>query len=451
MTDIRRTRWGGLAERRVEATGFFRVAQIDGVWWFIDPDGGRFLSKGVVSVQLDHDTIKGTDRRPYREACLRKYLTRGVWRRAAADRLHGWGFNTIGAWSEPQVARAGAAPLASAAGVLYLATAYGESRGWPRSDVFDPAYERFATQRANQICGPSRDDADVLGWFIDNELQWGPDWRGENELLPSILRDSAAPYTRRAAVALLRGRYKDVAAFNAAWQCSVASWEELEHAPVAPLPFKRNFFTHDHAQERETSSSRYFADCDAFAGLLAERYFAVSAAAIRAAAPHHLILGSRFAYVPPPQVIAAAGRHCDVISINCYDALPGAAIEAYAATGRPCLIGEFSFRGDDAGLPNTQGAGPRVETQADRAAGFARYVGAGLWHPNLVGYHWFVHADQPAEGRWDGENSNYGVVTINDDVYPELTEAMRVVNDDAEWLHDAAASVAKRVATPPAA
>ncbi|MCG6203496.1 agarase [Rhodopseudomonas sp. HC1] len=451
MTCISRTRWGGLATCTAKATGFFRVARIDGVWWFIDPDGGRFLSKGVVSVQLDHDNIKDSERRPYREACLRRYGSRDAWRQSAADRLHGWGFNTVGAWSEPEVARAGAAPLASAAGVLYLAAAYGEGRGWPQSDLFDPAFERFAQQRTQQICGPVRDDASVLGWFIDNELPWGPDWRGENELLPGILRDTAAPYTRRAAVALLRERYKDITAFNEAWLSAMTSWEQLASQPVSPPPFNRNFFTHDHIQERDVLRARYFADCDAFAGLLAERYFAVSAAAIRAAAPHHLVLGSRFAYVPPPQVIAAAGRHCDVISINCYDALPGATIEAYAATGRPCLIGEFSFRGDDAGLPNTHGAGPRVETQADRAAGFARYVGAGLRHPNLVGYHWFLHADQPAEGRWDGEDSNYGVVTINDDVYPELTEAMRVVNDDAEWLHEAAGSTARRIATAPAA
>lgn len=436
---------------KAEATGFFRVAHIGGVWWFIDPDGGRFLSKGVVSVQFDHDNIKGTERRPHREACLRKYPSHEAWRTTVADRLRGWGFNTLGAWSESEVAKAGSAPLASAAGVVYLATAYGEDRGWPQCDVFDPAFEGFAKRRAQEICGPSRDDAGVLGWFIDNELQWGPDWRGENELLPSILSSITATHTRRVAVALLRDRYKDIAAFNTAWCSSLTSWDELASRTIAPPPFNRNFLAHDHAQERDPSRARYFADCDAFAGLLAERYFAVSAAAIRAAAPHHLVLGSRFAYVPPSQVIAAAGRHCDVISINCYDALPGPVIEAYAATGRPCLIGEFSFRADDAGLPNTQGAGPRVETQADRAAGFARYVGAGLRHPNLIGYHWFVHADQPAEGRWDGENSNYGVVTINDEVYPELTEAMRIVNDDAEWLHEAAASAAKRIAASPAA
>ncbi|ABE39649.1 Agarase [Rhodopseudomonas palustris BisB5] len=443
MTEISRTRWGGLADRKAKATGFFRVEPIDGVWWFVDPDGGRFLSKGVTAVNFDHDNIKDTERHPYREACLRKYGSRDAWRGAAAGRLASWGFNTLGAWSEPEIAHAGPTPLASAAGVVYLATAYSDGRGWPQSDLFDPAFETFAQQRAREICAPRRDDPTVLGWFIDNELQWGPDWRGENELLPVILRDGAAPCSRRVAVELLRGRYSSVDEFNAVWSSAASSWDALETGPVTPPPFTRNFFTNDRAQERHPLRARYFADCDAFAGRLAERYMAVSAAAIRAAAPYHLVLGSRFAYVPQPDVVAATARHVDVISINCYDALPDAVIDAYAAAGRPCLIGEFSFRSDDAGMPNTQGAGPRVATQAERAAGFSRYATAALRCPNLIGYHWFLHADQPAEGRWDGENSNYGVVTIDDEVYAELTQTMTALNAQAEHLHDNATMVVR--------
>ncbi|MFT4279304.1 MAG: agarase [Rhodopseudomonas sp.] len=442
MSELERTRWGGLADRKADATGFFRVEQIDGRWWFVDPDCGRFLSKGVVSVQFDHDNVQGTDRRPYREACTRKYGSRQAWRRAAADRLASWGFNTLGAWSEPEIASAGPVPLASAAGVVYLATAYGENRGgWPLCDIFDPEFEQFARAHAREVCAPQRDNPHVLGWFTDNELPWGPDWRGENELLPTILRATTAPFSRRAALALLNSRYDSVDQFNAAWQCTLSSWDDLVAAPLQPPPFSRNFFANDRAQEHDPAARDYFADCDAFAGLLAERYLSVSAAAIRAAAPYHLVLGGRFAYLPPRDVVAAAGRFCDVISINCYDPLPDAVIEGYASTGRPCLISEYSFRGDDAGLPNTHGAGPRMPTQRERAAGFTRYTTAALRHPTLIGYHWFVHADQPAQGRWDGENSNYGIVTIDDEIYPELTQAMTALNADAERIHADATGV----------
>lgn len=140
-------------------------------------------------------------------------------------------------------------------------------------------------------------------------------------------------------------------------------------------------------------------------------------------------------------MIAAAGRYLDVISLNCYHFDPGPVIDAYAASGKPCLISEFSFRSDDAGLPNTHGAGPRVATQIERAQAFERYVTVALGKPNVVGYHWFEHADQPAEGRFDGENSNFGTVTIEDNIYDDLTKTMTRVNAAAEHIHAAAASV----------
>jgi len=111
------------------------------------------------------------------------------------------------------------------------------------------------------------------------------------------------------------------------------------------------------------------------------------------------------------------------------------------------LIGEFSFRGDDSGLPNTVGAAPRLPTQAERAEHFQRYVVAGLRFPSLVGYHWFEHADQPAEGRFDGENSNYGIVSINDDDYSELMRAMKIMNAEADEIH--AGGMAGKAETPP--
>jgi agarase len=88
-------------------------------------------------------------------------------------------------------------------------------------------------------------------------------------------------------------------------------------------------------------------------------------------------------------------------------------------------------------LPNTNGAGPLVPTEAQRAAAYQRYVTAALSKPAIVGLHWFEHADQPAEGRFDGENSNFGIVTINDDVYEKLTQVMKSVNAEAEALHAA--------------
>ena len=83
-----------------------------------------------------------------------------------------------------------------------------------------------------------------------------------------------------------------------------------------------------------------------------------------------------------------------------------------------------------------------MATQGQRADAFRHYVTTALQRRTLVGYHWFEHADQPAEGRFDGENSNFGTVTIDDRVYEELTRTMASVNAEAENLHAAAAGVA---------
>ena len=378
---VKRTRWGGIADGAM-AGGYFRVERRDGVWWLIDPDGGRFLSKGVNTVKFDQDETKGTKRVPYAEACRRKYGSEAKWRKAAAARLVGWGFNTLGSWSDVEVAAVGV-PLAVTPNVD-LAMSFAWERQQPFPDVFDPAFETYISRRAQELCAPHRGEKHILAWFIDNELRWGADWRGTVDLY-DLFRD------------------------------------------MPPDSF-------GHRAAKHAVRERFIAD-------VADRYFALTTAAIRKADPNHLVAGCRFALVPSASIIEAAGRHADIVSFNCYELDASAAIATYAHARKPCLIGEFSFRAADSGLPNTNGAGPKVETQRERADCFRRYVTAAFNAPTIVGCHWFEHADQPAEGRFDGENSNFGTVTIGDDVYDDLTRAMTAVNADAETTHAAAAAM----------
>ncbi len=377
LAQVPRTKWGGIANGHFGPGGYFRVSQSDGVFWLVDPDGGRFLSKGVNTVKFDQDNIQNSERIPYAEACQRKYGSQAAWRSAAAARLASWGFNTLGSWSDQAVAVAGPVPLALTPNLdLGMSFAWERKQHFP--DVFDPKFDEHVRRRAHELCAARREDQNVLGWFTDNELRWGPDWRGSEDL-----------------------------------------FELFRNLPSG----------------RPGNRAARATDRDAFIALVAERYFALTTGAIKASDPNHLVLGCRFALLPPPAVIEAAGRHVDVISFNCYDFDAAAAIETYSVATKPCLIGEFSFRSTDSGLPNTNGAGPRVATQSERAACFRRYVGIALGKSTVVGYHWFEHADQPAEGRFDGENSNFGTVTIEDEIYEELTRTMTVVNAEAEDTH----------------
>jgi hypothetical protein len=443
-----RTRWGGIADGQFRPNRYFHIAQQDRIFWLVDPDGGRFLSKGINSVTFEQDRIQNSDRIPYVEACKGKYYSLNAWRESTIGRVSRWGFNTLGAWSDETLA-IGSLLRFAVTPTLDLGMSYAWQQNEQRKnrskqefpDVFERAFGYYVSSRARDLCESRSDDPTILGWFIDNELRWGSDWRGADELLTLFLNLDPHSAGRGTAFALLRKRYPDFAEFNSVWRTPAQSWDALERLSRIDAPYRRKPIYEqsvaDHS--RDPGLATFAADCDAFAGLVAKRYFELTVAAIKAADPNHLILGCRFAYKPSPGVIDAAGRYCDVISFNCYDPDPSGVIVAYAAAERPCLIGEFSFRGIDSGLPNTKGAGPLVATQAERATGFRHYVTAALRYPTSVGYHWFEYADQPAAGRFDGENSNFGTVTIQDRVYEELTQAMRSVNAEAEDLHATAA------------
>lgn len=416
------------------------------MFWLVDPDGGRFLSKGVNTVRFDQDHVGNTSRVPYADSCREKYGSQHIWRAAMADRLAGWKFNTLGCWSDELVARAGSSLLAITPTIQLGASfrLHRPDESFP--DVFDPEFSAHIRLSANDHCASRRNDPGLLGIFIDNELYWSPDWRGADELLTLFLNLPSHRPGRVAAIARLQEHYRDFSQFNTVWRTAVRSWEEFGRVGHVEAPYFRkppggsNDALEIEANLADPARAAFFADCDAFVAIVADRYFELSVAAIKAADPNHLVIGSRFGYQPHSGVIAAAGRYLDVISFNCYGFDASAVIDAYAATAKPCLVSEFSFRGDDAGLPNTSGGGPRVASQIERARCFERYVSAALRKPAVVGYHWFEHADQPAEGRFDGENSNFGTVTIEDDVYAELTEAMTWVNAAAEQIHAEAAN-----------
>ena len=273
---------------------FFRAVQVDGRWWLIDPNGQRFISKGVTTVRFEADVIQGTDRHPYGEANTAKYGSIDAWRKAAAQRLIGWGFNSLGAWSDDALSAIAVnnQHLAYAPIVDLGATFVGQKQrgqAWLHGifpDVFDPDFETIAHQRAREVCTPLAGDHWLLGWFTDNELRWGPDWRGSDELLTMFLDLPANVPGKQAAVDLLRERYEDVTKFNAEWDTKFASWDDLANAtsiapPVLRQPLsKQNEEAERQANESDPKRAAFVADCEAFLARLAERYFRITSEAL---------------------------------------------------------------------------------------------------------------------------------------------------------------------------
>lgn len=392
-------------------SGYYRVEHRGGVWWLIDPLGAPTLSIGVDNVVYAGDRIRGTGPSPYLQAVERIYPDRSAWDRRALDRLRAWGFNTLGAWSDPQLVGLHTPytvilDFAAASGADWL-------RGKP-VDVYDPRFEESAREIARREATLRSHDPMLIGYFSDNELWWGPDWRRRDTMLASYLSLPVDAPGRRRAIAFLRERYGSAERLGRAWRVAIPDFER-----VPP----------------RASTRAYRADADAFLEMVASRYFTVSAQAIRAADQHHLYLGARFAGLPPDAVLRAS-RQVDVVSINLYNRDPRPAVmHVFAVTGRPVLVSEFSFRALDSGSPNTVGAGPWVFSQWGRARAYERYVVRLASLPEAIGYHWFRWADEPREGRSDGENSNYGLVSLTDAPYDEFVAAATVANRADVHVH----------------
>jgi agarase len=441
-------RFGGALEIESEATGRFRVEEIDGRHWFITPDGHGLFSAGINHVNWRADYSPPIDSRPYHENVLAKYADEEGWAEVTEKRLRSWSVNTIGAWSSMAYLDEGLPHTP----VLSLNRAAPEVPGWPTGqtghairDYFDPGFEVVLTERIEgaRACA---ENPWCIGVFSDNELPWGPSVLQIGTYVDAYLSLPPGAPGKLELQAFFEERYGDIASFNAAWSLDLASFDEIQQLD----------FVEGDAEFCNVSGRR--ADRQAFVARVAERYYERVHAALRSAFPDLLILGSRFlAVYTAPGVVSAAAPYVDVVSINNYDwdeqgrglfrsqgedlgylflDDPFNDLETvHALSGRPVMISEWTVRTPtpdvDVLFPPFI---PTVETQAERADRYEAYMRELLARPYLVGSHWFKYHDQPATGRGDGENSRFGVVDIEDVPYPELSERMTAINADLTAL-----------------
>lgn len=97
--------------------------------------------------------------------------------------------------------------------------------------------------------------------------------------------------------------------------------------------------------------------------------------------------------------------------------------------------GETRARNNASGNLSSYGVGAVLDTQAERAAAYAALVSDTATVPYVVGSHWFGFADQSPQGRFDGEDVNYGIVEIHNKPYTELLAAVKTTNARVPALH----------------
>jgi hypothetical protein len=382
-------------------SGFYRVEQRNGVWWFIAPDGKPFFSNGVNVVTA------GAARENYREdnpeyAAFRHYPDTASWADATLSRLRAWNFNTIGGWSSDELHKRSAMPYTV---VLHL----GSAKYVPWGDLFGEDVEHAFDEAARHKIASLKDDPKLLGYFTDNELGW---W--DDTIFFHFLNQPRTNATRHVLLQLLRRHYANDFArlrhdFNTGQARSFTALEQLTLKPGG-------------------GGAKVI---DKFIFLLAGRYYQLVHNAIRRYDANHLILGDRFLGWYPQAVARAAKPYVDVISTNYgADWTDGQFSYFYLdslhrLTGKPVLVTEYYICAMEnrSGNRNSTAGFPVVQTQRERAASFRTNLTAFASLSYVVGAHWFQYFDEPQKGRSDGEDYNMGLVDINDRPYEELTGA----------------------------
>jgi hypothetical protein len=421
-------KWGGwVTGPKLAATGAFRAAKHDGKWWLVDPDGHLFWSHGADCVGFNAGTpITGREKYfswlppqagewafAWPPAASGKsasfdYLAANLfrqygpdWRAAsralAHERLHSWGMNTIGNWSDAAIEAQDKTPYTVSL--------------WPwcpevipgMFDVFRPDFAATFNKGIQDGVKDSAKDPWCIGYFVHNELGWSSDPVG---FVGRILSADPSMATKQEFLKTLRAAFPDVAAFDAKTGAHFADWDAVA------------------ANRSEVPLTGIAEIADAFYSRYCERYFETVDSAIHKYAPGRLYLGCRW-NVSNLLVIRAAARYCDALSFNVYESDVNGLRPA--DVDKPLLVSEFHFGDLDRGMFSTglQGA----SDEQDRADKYRCYVTSALRNPYVVGTHWFAFSTEPLTGRGDGENHECGLSDICNDPYPELRAAIRDVGD----------------------
>jgi len=374
------SQYGGWKARQVRATGYFRTQPIDGRWWLVDPEGYLFITAGLCSVSREgvSKDLSIADE---------KFGGQAQWAAATGEMLSGYGFNSLGCWSDWRPFREGPRPIPYFPRWNFMSTYKNQRdpadgpRGYPNQcmPLFDEAFESFCDRHAERL-EATRDDPWLVGHFSDNELPFRPN------LLDLYLQLPASDSGHKAARQWLTG-----------------SRRATGRAPEADITQ---------------------AEQDGFLEYAARRYYTVVGAAIKRHDRNHLYVGSRIHGRTIRPAVFRGAKSVDVVSVNYYhrwtaehERLNG----WVQASGRPFLVSEWYAMKLDSADFETRGAGFRVPTQRDRGLFYQNMCLSLLQHPGCIGWHWFKYGG-------DSQGSSRGLVSLGYEPHTEVLELMGELN-----------------------
>ena len=344
--------------------GFFRTAP-DGAgrWWLLDPQDRAFFCKAVNDVRTT-SAEGGGEPAPGPDP---------------VTRLRQWGFNAVGCGGDGAGRAAGLALIAAVnfcdAGPLIHAP------GARLPDVFAPDWPQRAAEYAFARCALWATNPDLIGWVTDDDLAWAQP-RVDAPTRPTLLQ---------ICLSLEPGH----ATYHAAWEFTLAlhggKLAALARAWGVPL-VNREVVRELTRTEQGLVSRGYARDCARWTREFARRYFASTAAAIRAADANHLVLGARSDGPAGESVRAESVYPAVDVALVDWSELPAA---GELAPG-PVLAGDVGWAQENFhAAPATVGRASRltaVERMLRRGRGALERAAR---HPAVVGYVWRQWLDEP--------------------------------------------------------
>ncbi len=393
-----------LLSARATTNTSFTIQQGDGSSWLVKPGGEKFFSLGVCVVNQGVSTHRFNPANPG-YAAFQHYENSERWAQSTLDRLQSWHFTTIGGWSDYAALKQ--RPDARMAFIPVLAV--GMSCGVPWLDMWDTNVIARMHQIARDQILPLRNDPNLLGYYSDNEMGW---WNAA--LLKLTLQQAPSSGQRLRIINLLLENYHN------RWSELLKDFEPNGADSFEELDQRGMLYLRPGSQ-----GIRIYRR---FLGLMAQRYYSLVREIIRSYDPRGLILGDRYQSFYYPEVARASASSVDIASMNLNagwndGSFPRCYLDTlHDLTQRPIIVSEFYMCAEEnrTGDRNATSTFPVVPTQIERASGFRRTVETLARLPYVVGADWFQYYDEPAHGRDDGEDYNFGLVDVNDQPYEPL-------------------------------
>lgn len=387
---VKLSRFGGNAEAKAMASGFFKTTKKGARWWVIDPDGLPFYNLAVNSIRPGSSAANNT-------FLIEKFGRLDKWQSVTVDSLRSLGFNTSGSWSDTTAIFSYNSNSASPFPYtlqLNLLNSFSQSgvkkevgTSYPTlAHLFNPAFDAFVKEKLGRIASHNKDPF-LFGYFSDNELPF------QEDILSKFLA--------------INNQNDGAYVFARAWLASNAPNFSIVTKELKEL----------------------------FSGAVASYYYQHCSDLLKKVDPNHMYLGSRLhsSAKNNPSILAAAEQYLDIISINYYGswAVSEKNNKQWAALKKPFIITEFYTKAMDANMDNISGAGWIVKTQEERGIHYQNFGLTLLTNKNCVGWHWFRYQDNdPSDNTADPSNkdSNKGVVDTKYNWYAPLSIKMKELN-----------------------